>query len=203
MTLAEIENAMEINQAAWLVCIYLVRRDSLWQEADYRDYEDYAQRRWGVSRRQADHWAAAGEILLDLFPALDPVKQAGGEQIVPWSPATGRPGAAIAPGRLRPLVALKRSGFSAEEIRDVWRDIMEHTTLPSAKQVQEEVILHKQEALRGCTSPVGAEALRQLIAAHVYDLVRAESDSDELAVRCREAVIEVLWEFAADEEEEK
>jgi hypothetical protein len=200
MTLSDIERKMEISQIAWLMCIYIVRRDSLWEEADYISYEDYAQRRWGVSRRQADYWASYGEILCDLYPALAPGAEAtdlGTNCSLPAS--AGRPGAGLAPGRLRPLVSLKRSGFTPDDVRDVWMGIMTHTTEPTERQVHTEVVKHKRESLKGMYSPEGATVLRRMIALHVYDLVRAESESDELAVLCREAITNVLQEFGEQE----
>lgn len=202
MQLSDLENMMHLGQALWLVGIYIVRRDRLWEEADYISFEDYAQRRWGVSRRRADQWASAGEIVLDLEPGLDPEAPEAANQGTNGSlMPPGRPGAAFSERRLRPLLGLKRDGFPPADLREVWTDVLAHTIDPTEKNVKATVIKRKREALQGMCSPQGAENLRRLIALHVYDLVRAESDSDELAVLCREAITSVLRDFADEGDE--
>jgi hypothetical protein len=197
LTLSQVETVMEFSQAITLVCLYYIRRDELWRQQDYLSYEDYAHRRWGVGRRMTDRWAAAGEIILDLVPDLD-----GMDPSVPCSlEVAAKLGTAITERRLRPLVHLKREGYTSEDINEVYWAAVERNTEPPEKLVREETIKRKKQSLEGRCSPVGAAALLELLALDVYDVVRHRTESDEYAVRCRDAVMREMYEIAADDAE--
>jgi len=79
---------------------------------------------------------------------------------------------------------------------------MAHTTEPTAKRLHEAVIAAKKEALQGRRSPAGAAAWRDMLALQVYNLIRAETESDEIAVQCRSAILSTLKRIANDDMDE-
>src|SRR5579859_5189104 len=105
--------------AAWLVHLHYIREHRLWRKAGYRSYLHFAQEYLGLQKTHAHRLARTGGVLIDLFPDLDPESgrsEESCEECPDWA-LFGRPGAALAPGRLRPLLALKAEGWHAEELR--------------------------------------------------------------------------------------
>jgi hypothetical protein len=191
--LSDIENAMEASIASWLVYLHYIRAESLWEQdtgEQYQSFQDYASRRWSVGRRRADQWASAGEILLDLYPELSVSDQGTAGSL------SGLTGITVNERILRPLVALKRSGYSTQDIRDVWKNVLEGHSKPTSKYVADEATIFKAQSLSHPSGEPGPDFIREMIVRDVYDIVRRDGGSDRLATFVRAGVLDLLLDWA-------